>query len=243
MTSFGWFSVDIDILKPNTGYMTVERPVSSKGTPEGQSSGTMTPPQVYPEPVSEGEEDEAMDLAPAKDEDRRTGLSPQAVADAIAFREKSLKERDAGGWQGPGSPVHREAASYDIEEEEREQTDERMPFLQVQRKSGTVTSSHPYATLSIDPLAPSSTFDKALRERLKDAETARNGGAVEEPTEARGLVEDEVREEDRLLVRDWIAPSGKKIAVPVRIEPKVYFANERTFLVSHGELHVRARYR
>ena len=38
--------------------------------------------------------------------------------------------------------------------------------------------------------------------------------------------------DDRILERNWRAPPGKKIAIPVRIEPKVYFAAERTFLVS-----------
>ncbi len=31
-------------------------------------------------------------------------------------------------------------------------------------------------------------------------------------------------------VRDFHAQPGKKVSVPIRIEPKVYFANERTFL-------------
>lgn len=38
--------------------------------------------------------------------------------------------------------------------------------------------------------------------------------------------------DSRILERNWKAPRGKKIAVPVRVEPKVYFAAERTFLVS-----------
>ena len=67
-------SVDTDILKPDTGALTIERPMqtSSKGTSEHstggrKSSGVTTPDDmrpVYAEPVSEGEEDEAMDLAP-----------------------------------------------------------------------------------------------------------------------------------------------------------------------------------
>ncbi|KAG2090819.1 VTC domain-containing protein [Suillus cothurnatus] len=61
--------VNTDILKPNTGYLTVERP--AKSTPD-QQSGILSPAH-YVEPVSEGEED---------------------VAAAIAFREKSLKECD-----------------------------------------------------------------------------------------------------------------------------------------------------
>ncbi|KAF8907281.1 VTC domain-containing protein [Gymnopilus junonius] len=36
--------------------------------------------------------------------------------------------------------------------------------------------------------------------------------------------------EDRIVERNVRAPAGKRISVPVRIEPKVYFAAERTFL-------------
>jgi len=35
---------------------------------------------------------------------------------------------------------------------------------------------------------------------------------------------------DRILERNVRAPPGKRISIPVRIEPKVYFAAERTFL-------------
>jgi hypothetical protein len=40
--------------------------------------------------------------------------------------------------------------------------------------------------------------------------------------------------DDRIVERSWRAPEGKRISVPVRIEPKVYFAAERTFLVSNS---------
>ncbi|KAI6155231.1 SPX-domain-containing protein [Pisolithus tinctorius] len=223
--------MDIDILKPNTGYLTVERPAtsSSKGTPEQGSSGLMTPSHAYAEPVSEGEEDEDMNLVPAKDEGGRTGLPHQDVAAAIAFREKSLKERDDSGSTGGGSPP-RNAVDRD-EVFEDEEADERTPFLQARRKSAALPPQpQQYKTISIDPLAPSSAFDQTLRERLQSADTTKIRAVGEESTEARGLVEDEIQESERLLVRDWIAPSGKKIAVPVRVEPKVYFANERTFL-------------
>jgi len=36
--------------------------------------------------------------------------------------------------------------------------------------------------------------------------------------------------DDRILERNVRAPAGKRISIPVRIEPKVYFAAERTFL-------------
>ena len=37
--------------------------------------------------------------------------------------------------------------------------------------------------------------------------------------------------DDRIVERSVRAPTGKRISIPVRIEPKVYFAAERTFLV------------
>ncbi|KAI5983398.1 SPX-domain-containing protein [Pisolithus albus] len=222
--------MDIDILKPNTGYLTVERPgtSSSKGTPEQGSSGLMTPSHAYAEPVSEGEEDEDLDLVPAKDEGGRTGLPHQDVAAAIAFREKSLKGRDDSGLTGGESPpdtVDRDEVFGD------EEVDERTPFLQARRKSRAISPhTQQYRNIFINPLAPSSAFDQTLRERLQSADATKIRTIGEEAPEARGLVEDEIQENERLLVRDWIAPSGKKIAVPVRVEPKVYFANERTFL-------------
>ncbi|KAF8843707.1 SPX-domain-containing protein [Paxillus ammoniavirescens] len=223
--------MDIDILKPSTGYLTIERPLhsSSRGTPERQSSGDVTPSQPYAEPVSEGEDDEDMDLTPARDEDRRTGLPQADVAAAIAYREKSLKGRDDGEWDGAGSPSQAQLHGTVNGDIEGEEVDERSLRLKARRKPDSVSQTD-QKSLFIDPLAPSSAFDKTLRERLNGAKTeVPNNQAAAESPGARGLVE-EIPEEERLLVRDWIAPSGKKIAVPVRIEPKVYFANERTFL-------------
>jgi len=207
--------VDTDILKPNTGYLTVERP--SKATSELPSPGSIESAHSYVEPVSEGEEDEEMDLAPAKDEDRRTGLPHEDVAAAIAFREQSLKQRDVS--------VPAEGSSTDVDAASGKPS-----HSQLQR----VRPEH-QRSVSIDPLAPSSAFDERLRERLQARENvpprAQNGVVRETEEDAVGLDEENLREEERLLVRDWTAPSGKRIAVPVRIEPKVYFANERTFLV------------
>ena len=111
--------------------------------------------------------------------------------------------------------------------------------------------------MSIDPLTPSSAFDETLRDRLRGQRA--EGEAVEdedEDDEEEGEGDEEQRlvrtaaqralgegpseegnenganGEDRVLDRSWRAPPGKRIAVPVRIEPKVYFAVERTFFVS-----------
>ena len=65
------FTVDTDILKPDTGALSIERPLhtSSKGSSERHSSGISTPKDSklpYHEPVSEGEDDEDMALVPGQ---------------------------------------------------------------------------------------------------------------------------------------------------------------------------------
>ncbi|TFY62587.1 hypothetical protein EVJ58_g3772 [Rhodofomes roseus] len=249
--------METDILKPDTGALTIERPMqlsSSKGTSEQsagrRSSGVTTPedmPTAYAEPVSEGEEDEAMDLAPARDEVKRTGLSSKDVAAAIAFREKSLKQQGDPAQRKKPPPIvvrdHAVASRADDhadEADDEEEVDERTPFLRGRRASKpTLAEPRQDRALSIDPLAPSSAFDETLRDRLREEQRQKQVD--------KGVVDDEEDEEDeepesaiaersqgqgddRILERSWVAPPGKRIAVPVRVEPKVYFAAERTFL-------------
>ncbi|KAF9648672.1 SPX-domain-containing protein [Thelephora ganbajun] len=212
--------MDADILKPDTGSVPFERksaPPSRFHSADG-SSGLQTPDRrssshQYTEPVSEGEEDEEMDLAPAKDERQRTGISGQELDEAIAYREKMLKERQVRDGEGQNG----------------EGTNERTPFLK-NRNTSTASLVKP-RVLSIDPLAPSQAFDQTLRERLgneldPDAAATTNQGSGG----TGGEEEEALRSDERIVSRDFRAPKGKRIAVPVRIEPKVYFASERTFL-------------
>ena len=188
----------------------------------------------------------------AKDEGQRIGLPKQDVAAAVAIREKNLKERDT---QPPSA-----AAESDAEDDDEADADERSPFLKKARKgsggivAAALSSTAQVRAMSIDPLATSTAFDETLRDRLREENAQRREGAGsavgdgdeddedegedEESararrTRARGAVE-EGREagDDRILDRSWRAPAGKRIAIPVRIEPKVYFAAERTFFVS-----------
>ncbi|TFK46090.1 hypothetical protein OE88DRAFT_1715110 [Heliocybe sulcata] len=231
--------MDMDITKPSTGTVRIERPLhvsSSKGTSARSSSGINTPepdaPQTYTEPVSEGEEDEALDLAPAKDEDKRTGLTGAQVAEAVAFREKHLKERAAA--QVPTDP-YAEDAEPDTD------GNERTPFLRGRRPTAGNEDPAKTRALSINPLAPSTAFDETFRTRLQQAKALDSGvddsalddDEQEQDEEApadEGPSQPQRRGDDRELVRHWTAPAGKRIAVPVRVEPKVYFASERTFL-------------
>jgi hypothetical protein len=151
-----------------------------------------------------------MDLAPAKDERQRTGISGRELDEAIAYREKMLKESQASSSTRQGA-------------------NERTPFLKSQT-TAIVPPVKPNA-LSINPLAPSQTFDQTLRERL-GSEIDRNAtGSANQGETPRDEVEEALPSEERIMSRDFRAPKGKRVAVPVRIEPKVYFASERTFLV------------
>ncbi|KAG5716904.1 Vacuolar transporter chaperone 4 [Termitomyces sp. T112] len=220
--------MDTDILKPDTGYLTViERPGTSSATPsrsptEHQSSSPTSTPDnasvAYLEPVSEGEDDDGMNM-PAKDEDKRTGLSSDDVKAAVAFREKMLEERREEDKRQGKVPVADASGSG-------EPSYAHSPT----RKGLDSPSTKP---LSINPLAPSSTFDETLRTRLHDERVARERAGDrpnDQDEETNGLDEELPPTDDRILSRDWSAPVGKKIAIPVRIEPKVYFAAERTFL-------------
>ena len=147
------------------------------------------------------------------------------VAAAIAFREKSLKER---------AQADTAVQAHDYVDDEAE-ADERTPFLKRRRPSKADTDSN-LRGLSIDPLSTAHAFDETLRDKLRE-DVKRKRARLD-------AIEDEEDEEqvgpstratlatERLLERNFHAPAGKKIAVPVRIEPKVYFATERTFLVS-----------
>ncbi|KAL0571002.1 vacuolar transporter chaperone [Marasmius crinis-equi] len=249
--------MDTDIQKPDTGYLSViERPAEShsRGTSTQVSSGETSPKTKYTEPLSEGEDDEDMDIVPAKDEGRRIGLTDSQVAEATAYREQMLKERRKSeaaigkkpltSRSYPGPDADEEAIDGDGEDEDESEAMKRV----TKGRSASQGAPKP-RTLSINPLVPSSAFDQTLKDRLRvqvDVKKGlQNGNGVdakdkfnktpEEDEQSHDEDEDEDEAgpstgDDRVMSRDWHAPPGKRIAVPVRVEPKVYFATERTFL-------------
>lgn len=186
-------------------------------------------------------------FASARDEHKRTGLDSQDVAAAVAFREKSLKQQDESAKRKSHPPIPTrdhtaEGNGLDDHEhdgDDEEDVDERTPFLRGRRasKPAPLADSAQGRALSIDPLAPSSAFDETLRDRLREEQRQKKSEDAVEDEDEDDIEEGTSRRErspsdDRVLERRWVAPPGKRIAVPVRIEPKVYFAAERTFLVS-----------
>ena len=244
--------VDIDILKPDTGKVHIERPSHSASASVNETPETTTPDlepiRPYAEPNSEGEEDEERAVTPAQDEGNAAGLSGDAVLEAIAQRNKMLAE-DKDNTNTANIPARISTETLEDEDEEYSADDERVPFLRGRRntrgqqetRTGKGGDSSVRA-LSIDPLAPSQAFDQTFKNRLAMAAASERGQHGEDESEI-GDLEDERAQgqgqgsrtngDDRELVRFWKSAPGQRIAVPVRIEPKVYFASERTFLVGY----------
>lgn len=220
--------MDTDIRKPDTGTVTIGRPtpVASNQNTDSTTTpdyGPYSPPAhraiPYTEPISEGEEDEEMAIAIPVNEVGSVRVPLSEGLEAIAFREKELKHQEAEA-DAKVAQRQREAQSSSS----RANGAKRQP-------AGKDKAVVPTGRLAIDPLATSNAFDQSLQKKLKasaedgEPENNNNGNA---PGPSRTTEHGNVQ-----LIRDFIASPGKRIAVPVRIEPKVFFAQERTFLVSN----------
>jgi hypothetical protein len=221
--------VDIDIRKPDTGNVTIDRPTSNISPQNTQTTATPehmpSPPvgrPIYTEPVSEGEEDEDMATGVAVDEIGSARVPLTEALEAIAWRERELRNQEAEIAERI-SRKRQQASTSKLSDDEN---DERQPFLK-QKKVPTIPET--LQNLSIDPLAPAKIFDKSFQKQLEkpSSEEEPEEEAVTQPGQP-GPSNDTVN-----YLRDFVASPGKRIAVPVRIEPKVFFAQERTFLVSY----------
>ncbi|EIW73499.1 hypothetical protein TREMEDRAFT_59673 [Tremella mesenterica DSM 1558] len=206
----------------NSSSNTISNTISPSPSPHLQSqSGSQN---TYHEPVSEGEEDDEYLIHSAKNEDQHLRLPPDAAAQARAardFREQKLRDE-----------AHAQVEAVQV------------GSSSFSKKS--LGNGGGYAKgLRIDPLAASDKFDRDVSllderslKKLNEAAERQEGHVVEREGEGEGEGEgeDEVDEEDDedgnrvIYVDNFRAPQGKKIAVPIRIEPKVVFAAERTFL-------------
>ncbi|KZV90563.1 SPX-domain-containing protein [Exidia glandulosa HHB12029] len=241
--------MDVDIRKPDTGALHISRPSGSRGS--GSASGSaaisqpasgassspelLTPDGEYPyaEPQSEGEDDDPFtQVAPPREEGRLVRVSAAELAEASSFRERFLLEHMA-----------ERQRLQEQEQQQRQKVDDSAP---TSTPAGINVPSRA-RNLSIDPLATATAFDISFRSKLgsrrpsavfeeDEQEEDHEHGAEEERPVARDDALDQDNstvtdaDEQVQLLREWTAPRGTRIAVPVRIEPKVYFASERTFL-------------
>jgi hypothetical protein len=213
----------------------IERPHSatqssaSAGTTAAQSPAIQPP--SYHEPVSEGEEDDEYLIAAAdRNEVDHLRLPPGATAearDARDYREQKLRDEAAARAYG-------EAESSAVASASGIDGWAGMPTRVAAPRDYKAKYEAP---LRIDPLASSDWFDKHVS--LLDE---RSLNKINEEQSKQQLREEEVAAEEDdeegnriVYVNQFRAPPGKMIVVPVRVEPKVVFAAERTFLnVSRG---------
>ncbi|KDN34843.1 hypothetical protein RSAG8_12075, partial [Rhizoctonia solani AG-8 WAC10335] len=217
--------MEADIRKPDTGNVAIGRPISTATSPESHTPASESDPVLrYTEPVSEGEEDEMRDYGVAQDEASLARIDAKAVAEAIKERQAELERQKLEELQNNKRPTPQgRLTSIPEPELADDEDDERTPFLR--RRRSSQPAERPKG-LSINPLAPSKAFDTNFKSALK----RQNVEIPEEDEQDEPAPEQEERRDETEYVRHFIAQPGKKIAVPVRVEPKVYFANERTFL-------------
>lgn len=192
--------MDVDILKPDMGYLSViERPSATLSNPptKGHTPATTTPPSrrtlsppasrgsspalasvAYSEPLSEGEEDDDAEYHPAKNEGQRTGLSGEDLEAAIAYREQMLKEtREAA--------EENQTKNEKGKQGENEPEDHTLTHQGGEANGGQANGRHQYhrrryesttltkklgKALAINPLAPSQAFDETLKTKLEGAQ-------------------------------------------------------------------------
>ena len=244
--------VETDIRKPDTGNVSISRPTPA--TSHMNTDSTTTPEihspvalgTQYTEPVSEGEEDEAMAIALPMSENDAARVPLAAALEAIAWREQQRRQQvvEVGNRRAGGR-----LNGNDGLPEGRQEAHEGTPFLKrVPLKSRE--SSKGTKTLSIDPLAPSVEFDKHFKKKL--GRRGRGSRSISrDPSAERREAEDEAafaevstrgQEGETTYTNAFSAQPGKRIAVPVRVEPKVFFAQERTFLVRFSQHRINTCY-
>jgi len=145
--------------------------------------------------------------------------------EAIAWREKQMRAQEAA--MEAAVARRREAAGAAAQSDD--EPDVREPFL---KKKRAPVPRAPLERFSIDPLAPASVFDKSLQKKLKGRAEFKQSDGEEEADDAAVEQSSRMANADPEYIRHFMATPGKRIAVPVRVEPKVFFAQERTFLVS-----------
>ncbi|KAL6249789.1 vacuolar transporter chaperone [Rhinocladiella similis] len=216
-----WFpQMDVDIRKPITHRFGIERPANtaSYSTSDvdedeedsdieyGQATGKTTP---YTNGSTSGDDEQQQRLKAARRAlDEHSRAQAQDSHDANAAPGNSLDEEE----RLAALPLGEEEYIYDSEMEDEDDEDEGAHHDKSSWKAYPDMLKH-HAQVASD------TIVKLFRKIPTSTPLPQNGniGGV---NPLGGQVQ----------VKRFKAPPGKRIHVPVRVEPKVYFATERTFL-------------
>lgn len=207
-----------DIRKPATQKAQIQRPITSgsgtnSGTPSDARSADLA---QYTEPVSDDEDDEGnRHFATTSDEAGWADVDPQAAAEAKAFRDAQAKLE-----VGPAGQQDRSHLTAALPKAP-------FPKLTPQNLSKLVESRYTLdRDRGLNERSGSGSGGRAASSGGEGAAGAARGGAGGEPQgNGSGISLTPGRVE---YVSSFRAQQGKKIAIPVRVEPKVFYANERT---------------
>ncbi|KIV80222.1 hypothetical protein PV11_07738 [Exophiala sideris] len=214
--------MDVDIRKPITHRFGIERPANtaSYSTSDvddedddsdiefGQDTGKSTP---YTEGSVDGDDEQTRRLKAARralDEHHRAQEADDRE-NGHAAPGNSLDEEE----RVAARPVDNDEYLYDSDYEDDEHENE----LEEARRSG---SWHYYPLLAKHHAIVASDAIVKLFHKVPTSTPLPQNGSIGGVNPQGGQVQ----------VKRFKAPPGKRIHVPVRVEPKVYFATERTFL-------------
>jgi SPX domain protein involved in polyphosphate accumulation/uncharacterized membrane protein YidH (DUF202 family) len=211
--------MDVDIRKPITHKFGIERPanISSYSTTEIDEDEIDSEDDLdmTPQPDDENDDDRTRQLKAA-----RRALDEHARAQA----EDEAADGEANGHAAPGNSLDEEErlnAQPLVEDEylydsEAEDDDTVTSSLEEARRSGS-WKFYPLLIQHHFVLGSNAIFNAARSIPTKTTLPKRNNDLNQISTSG-------------VYSKRFRAPPGKRIHVPVRVEPKVYFAAERTFL-------------
>ncbi|KAK4055060.1 vacuolar transporter chaperone [Microbotryomycetes sp. JL221] len=205
--------METDIRKPATRKAQIQRPAhshsaSTTNSPSEAASHSTADLAHYTEPVSDDEADEDnRHQAATTDEAGWADLPPQAAAEAKAFRDEQAKKKS-------NEPTAANGSTSSTSGGKSFKPQEIFPKLTPANLTKLLESKY------------ETERSRGLNEHARDEG---NGGDQEQENTVNpssislrpGRIE---------YVSSFRAQSGKRIAVPVRVEPKVFYANERTTL-------------
>ncbi|BGP19071.1 hypothetical protein JCM10213_006662 [Rhodosporidiobolus nylandii] len=205
--------METDIRKPATQKAQIQRPITShsntnSGTPSDSRSADLA---QYTEPVSDDEEEEGNRfVGTTADEAGWADIDPAAAAEAKAYREGQAKLAQGPGGRSEASHLTAAAPSRPPKQNEV------FPKLTPQNLSKLLDSRYELERA------------RGLNEgSSQETEAAARTGAADASGNPSGISLTPGRIE---YVSSFRAEGGKRVAVPVRVEPKVFYANERTTL-------------
>jgi len=207
--------MDIDIRKPVTHHFGIRRP--------GQSSTTSD--DDLDEDDSDEEEEEEEESGPSTIAGDHSEAAVRHLLEARDVLEQQDLERRTDMAPGNNLDVEEAVAAQPLSDayviyESDEEEDEPSVLDEARRVGGW----HYYVALARHEARQAASVLGTVAKKLVPGPKPTVSGAAMEGGAVDRLGTGDVSE------RRFKAPKGKKIHVPVRVEPKVYFAAERTFL-------------